>query len=226
MEAARGIERDYDVRWAVDARGSPTCRRGGRSSPDSDDRRPLRHLKGVQSHRGLAAALLSLAGLVLIVSYVGICVRTGSLWPWSELVHEDGQRTLIGTILYGHQAREVFTHSLVTLPAAWGVCLLLSRPAVVTSSERRFRTHAWPITASAAVIGVLLGIYLCLGALMTEATSYGQTKDVAMLIFPHFFEHSFTYVLVPSVAVLTYEVVAQTTRARRPGASQRSRSAP
>jgi len=333
-------------------------------------------LKSSLCHRTFGAILLSLAGGVLIVAYVGICVRVGSFWPWNEVVHEDGQRTLISTVLYfehatrelpldillglviggsvlfvvppnenwtvpkwggqrvtgfalvtalvvaiilmgtafegglsvvlanflqyhtrpgvalvwgshwhyhllsrlglilisvglagllrringgrgggrerkglgvviatitlffaltvlfsislssvllsvfdpvflGHQARELFTHVLVTVPAAWGFCLLLSRNVEITSLEEGLRSYSWPMTASAGVIGALLGVYVCAGALMTDAASYGQTSDVTMLVFPHFFEHSFTYAVVLSVAALVYELVGSTTTAAK-----------
>ena len=60
-------------------------------------------------------------------------------------------------------------------------------------------------TMIAGVAGILLAAYVCVAALMVGAASHGQTTDPVTLIFPHFFEHSFTYLVVPVMAVLVYE---------------------
>lgn len=325
-------------------------------------------------------ALLAWAGVVLLGAFVAICMRTGSGWPWRLVVHEDGKRTLIGTILYvehatrelpldillgvaiggcvfyafppyggrggaaervaarawmagivvavilvgtalldgvpvlvdnllqkhtrsgaplvwgshwryhllerialilvaigfagvaavftgggrgtrgltvaagaigmygaltivfsnglsalgepfydpqylGHQARELFTHALVTVPAGWGGCLLLAQPRTGrTETSRMEPERASPsavvaATLVAGTLGILLGGYVCVAALRADAVSHGQTPDLAMLIFPHFFEHSFTYLVVPTVARLAYEVAAR--RVGRRGATTR-----
>jgi len=175
---------------------------------------------------------VGLAGLVLRItgggggrmgrSGLGVAISTIAIYFALTILFFTSFRSLLlsafDPVFLGHQARELFTHVLVTVPAAWGFCLLLARKVEVTSSERGSRTYCWPITATAGVTGTLLGVYVCAGALMTEAAQYGQTKDVVMLIFPHFFEHSFTYVVVPSVAALVYEVVGSATAARRSGA--------
>ena len=115
-------------------------------------------------------------------------------------------------IYLGHQARELFTHALVTVPVAWGACLLslpkgpsaaLTRPLF----ERRVAPNAIG-TLGAGALGLLIGGYVCIAALRSDSISYGQTTDLAMLIFPHFFEHSFTYLVVPLVAMLVFEIAA------------------
>ena len=45
-------------------------------------------------------------------------------------------------------------------------------------------------------------------SLALDAASHGQTTDIAMLLCPHFFEHGFTYLVVPLVAALVYQVGA------------------
>lgn len=46
--------------------------------------------------------------LVLLVSYAALCVDTQTLWPWYEIVHESGDKTLLDTLLYyDHAAREL-----------------------------------------------------------------------------------------------------------------------
>lgn len=349
-------------------------------------------MKGLAYERYLAPALLALAGSVLLVAYLVVCVRTGSFWPWSLVVHEDGQRTLTGTILYfehatrelpldillgmaigggvlfayppdrgaqgaprwrvlalalatasvvaailvgaalrgglpvvldnllqmhtrpgmplawgahwryhlgsrlalilvsigfagllrcltdrghaqgarsglvvagaavgvylvltlvfakswssvllvfqhpiplGHQARELLTHALVTLPIGWAGGLLMVRHAVInasgghleTPSRRSSVTAAVAAALTAGAVGALLGSYICVAALMADAAAHGQTNDLAMLVFPHFFEHSFTYLVVFLVAALLYEGLGRATSPSRARAGVRWRGA-
>jgi hypothetical protein len=114
----------------------------------------------------------------------------------------------------GHQARELLTHALVTVPVGWGFCLLtLPDPALTAPTSRpspeRSGTPIIAVAIAAGALGVVLAGYVGVAALMTDAASHGQTKDLIMLIFPHFFEHSFTYLLVPVVAGLTYTLAAR-----------------
>ncbi len=112
----------------------------------------------------------------------------------------------------GHQARELFTHALVTVPVAWGVCLLsLPKEPLAAPTRPFFERRVAPnvvATLGAGALGLLIGGYVCIAALRSDSISYGQTTDLAMLIFPHFFEHSFTYLVVPLVAMLVFEVAA------------------
>jgi len=105
----------------------------------------------------------------------------------------------------GHQVREVLTHILVTIPLGWWVCLRLSR-----GNEREpiqgTVSVGWPLAAGTG--GVLAGLYLLVGALCTSAASMGQTDSAVLLIGPHFFEHFFSYLVVPMVAGLIYELAA------------------
>jgi hypothetical protein len=121
----------------------------------------------------------------------------------------------------GHQAREVLTHALVTLPIAWGVCLLMLPSLKLAASARSMprtarRSNAIVATIIAGVLGLLLAAYVSLAALLADATSHGQTTDPVTLIFPHFFEHSFTYLVVPMVAALVYETAARFASSRSP----------
>jgi len=106
-------------------------------------------------------------------------------------------------VFLGHQVREAFTHSLVTLPLAWWFCLVMSsseeKTGICTVSLR------WPLTAG--IVGIFIAVYLLLGALLGSAASLGQTGSLVLLISPHFFEHFFSYLLVPLVAALTYETL-------------------
>jgi len=102
----------------------------------------------------------------------------------------------------GHQIRELFTHTLVTLPLALGACFEMAQKF---SADGRTRSNegTWPIFV-AGTVSVLCGAFLLAASVMTKAQSHGQTKGLAALLFPHFFEHSLGYVLVPALAGLLY----------------------
>ncbi len=104
----------------------------------------------------------------------------------------------------GHQAREVMTHALVTLPAAWGLSLVMTaRPRqgpTVRADPRSLRVP--PRAVAAGVAGLALGAYAGVASVLAGATGYGQTQDLATLLLPHFFEHTFTYFVVSIEAAL------------------------
>lgn len=115
-------------------------------------------------------------------------------------------------IYLGHQARELFTHLLVTLPLGWGIGLLLLSGARVQEADRTDPDDrpSWLLVAGTIAAGGLAaatGLYVVVAAMLNDAASQGQTQDVAMLIFPHFFEHTFSYGVVPAVAAVTYAAV-------------------
>lgn len=103
----------------------------------------------------------------------------------------------------GHQAREWLTHVCVTLPLALGTCLALT--------PRNFQPSRGPIalgdlwvTTGALILSALLGVYVLVGAWLTKSIAQAQSSNLASLVLAHFFEHSFTYLLVPSVAGSLY----------------------
>ena len=50
----------------------------------------------------------SLAGAVLAGSFLAIVIYTANPWPWFEVVHESGDRSLVATIFFfEHAAREL-----------------------------------------------------------------------------------------------------------------------
>jgi hypothetical protein len=103
----------------------------------------------------------------------------------------------------GHQAREVVTHGLITLPLALGVAALLGGPAGGTTTEGS-RSGLRPAT----LVALALAGYVCLGALLTGATSEAQTESVVALVCVHVFEHAFSYVTTAAVATGTYLSIA------------------
>jgi hypothetical protein len=113
---------------------------------------------------------------------------------------------LVDPVYLGHQAREMFTHVLATLPIAWGVSLLVLRPSLAPSANWEARSFMWPLTVASGILGAVAGLYVCIASVVKDSASMGQTKDLAMLIFPHFFEHVQTYVVVAAVALLVYRI--------------------
>ena len=152
-------------------------------------------------------------GIAIVAGSIGIYIALTIVFSRGYLFFELKQPFRDPRYL-GHQAREVLTHALVTVPIAWGVCMLmLSNWKTTLQAKSTSRTSPMSITIAgtmiAGVAGILLATYVCVAALMAGAVSHGQTTDPVTLIFPHFFEHSFTYLVVPMVAALVYEIAAQ-----------------
>jgi hypothetical protein len=102
----------------------------------------------------------------------------------------------------GHQARELFTHTLVTLPLALGTCFSLAR-RFAPHGRSRSDESIIPIVLAGA-LSVLSGLFLLVGSVLTGAQEHGQTTSLAGLLFPHFAEHALGYVLVPALAGALY----------------------
>jgi hypothetical protein len=102
----------------------------------------------------------------------------------------------------GHQARELGTHALVTLPFALGTCLTLADRLGVDERPRG-RVWSWPV-AIAAAGALALGAYLAVAVGLTRAEVRTQTSDVTALVYAHLFEHTLTYVLVALLAGFLY----------------------
>jgi hypothetical protein len=107
----------------------------------------------------------------------------------------------------GHQLRELFTHGLVTLPLALGVCLgLASRFPAPAGSHAA--APVWSIAVTSAATAAIAA-FLLVASLLSDAQSHGQTTGLAALLLPHFGEHAFGYVLVPALAGLLYLMPAR-----------------
>ena len=110
---------------------------------------------------------------------------------------------LVSPVYLGHQARELVTHTLVTVPWALALCLWLRQRMMAQtgrSSSRRSARDLWVAAVSAALI---YG-YLVAGALITGAQTEAQTDSLVRLVAVHFLEHSLTYVVTPLVAGSIY----------------------
>jgi hypothetical protein len=100
----------------------------------------------------------------------------------------------------GHQARELFTHALVTVPLAIGCCL--SIPRAEPPAESASKPGIWPIAAIATC--VLLAAYLGVGIVLTRSQHLAQTNDWVKVICGHFFEHTISYLVVTIHSVFFY----------------------
>jgi hypothetical protein len=117
----------------------------------------------------------------------------------------------------GHQARELFTHALVTLPLGLGLVALANRSAGVDAPRAGV-----PRPSMAAVLAVVtIPIYLAVAMRLTDSLASGQTQGgLAAMVAAHFFEHSLDYLLagclvagLANAAHLT-DVVAKAFRGR------------
>jgi hypothetical protein len=100
----------------------------------------------------------------------------------------------------GHQARELFTHALITVPLAIGCCLLIPREE--PSTESPSKPGIWPIAAIATCI--ILAAYLGLGIVLTRSQIVAQSNDWIKVICGHFFEHTISYLVVTVHSVFFY----------------------
>jgi hypothetical protein len=95
----------------------------------------------------------------------------------------------------GHQARETLTHALVSVPLAVAACCAAGGAGF--SLKPISRRMLWPAAGF-----VLLSVYLAAGAVWTGSGQHAQTNDPVKLLCSHFFEHSFSYLVVSSHAAL------------------------
>jgi hypothetical protein len=92
----------------------------------------------------------------------------------------------------GHQAREILTHSLVTLPLGLAVLLAAAqRPAERAS----LRLDGWTLVALG--FAVVIPVQLAVVALGGGVMEHGQTEHgLAAMVAAHYFEHTLDYLLV------------------------------
>lgn len=105
----------------------------------------------------------------------------------------------------GHQGRELFTHTLVTLPLSIGFCLFVAdkNSLVDVDKSTKFYVSKFPFITGG--LSIAIALYLVISVVVTDATDYSQGRgDLGTLIVPHFFEHSFTYLVVPFASAFSY----------------------
>lgn len=136
--------------------------------------------KNGAGHRPGQLVFLAALGLFLLLS----------------MVFDPDLNPFVDPVFLGHQLREVLTHGLVTLPLAWWLCLVFSGNEEI--SDNGAASFLWPLVAG--IVGIFIAVYLLVGVIVTSAASMGQSESLSLLIFPHFFEHTFSYLLVPLIA--------------------------
>lgn len=147
--------------------------------------------EAARGFRIVAGALAVFLGLTLVFAHS----PAGLARPFTDAIY------------IGHEARELFTSVLVTLPLAFGTGFLAARDRAPAASgaDRTAHRARWILAIAA---GIALGFYLCLGAVFMDAAASGQTDDVVMLIAPHFFEHAQTYAVVALTALMVHRLAA------------------
>lgn len=147
--------------------------------------------EAARGSRIIAGALASFLGVTLLFAHS----PAGLAKPFTDAIY------------IGHEARELFTSVLATLPIAFGLGLLAATGsnAPASGADRTAHRASW---IGAIVAGIALGLYLCLGAVFMDAAASGQTDDVVMLIAPHFFEHAQTYAVVTLTALMVHRLAA------------------
>ena len=145
----------------------------------------------------LAPAMISGVGKtqLLRVSWAAFALA-GAAFGLSALSFSDPQ-------YLGHQARETFTHGLVTVPLAVGTCLGLAGAPGKTDLR-----ISWP----AAFGCVVLVLYQATAVIVTGSQKYTQTEDFVRVVCSHFFEHTLSYLVVPVHAALFYLAGAPRTK--------------
>jgi hypothetical protein len=99
----------------------------------------------------------------------------------------------------GHQAREILTHTVTSLPLGLACLGIVQRVL-----RLRVRAGSWgPRWRAAGLIGVFaIPAYLGIAALTTDAMAAGQTEfGLAAVVAAHFFEHSLDFVLLGCLVV-------------------------
>lgn len=114
----------------------------------------------------------------------------------------------------GHQAREIMTHAIVTLPIGAGGCLLLAgvQARAPRAGKEAGTATLVPLLLAGGVAAIAMCAYVGFAALHGNAMSHGQSNDLVTLVLPHFFEHTLTYVVTPLVAATTYALIARRER--------------
>lgn len=111
-------------------------------------------------------------------------------------------------IYLGHQARELFTHALVTVPLAFFSCALVSSEFASQKIRKNPLIAGFVLIIFASSIAAYIGTMASSG----NAISMGQSGDIRVLLFPHFFEHSLGYLMVPIISTATFLTVGATSK--------------
>lgn len=148
----------------------------------------------------LSQAALMLLPLVLVsIRYNRVLVAAWTIFAALSIVFGISSETFRNARYLGHQARELFTHTLVTIPLA--AYLTWRTHSCVPGSHSCERPG---LNWKPALAFLTISTYLAAGVLLTGARHHAQSADWTAVICAHFFEHTFSYLVVPTHALLFY----------------------
>jgi hypothetical protein len=136
------------------------------------------------------AALMLLPLAFVSIKYNRVLVAAWVVFAALTIVFGINSDSFIDPRYLGHQARELFTHTLVTIPIAF---------AVIASPRTSFKFNLKSFS-----MFMLLSSYLAVGVLLTGARHHAQSSDWTAVICTHFFEHTFSYLVVATHTPLFY----------------------
>jgi hypothetical protein len=138
-------------------------------------------------------------------------------WFWGlSLVFVPTLEPVLDPRFIGHQAREILTHSLVTLPMAMGLLALVLRHH---GHQPKLSRLALKVPVSRAAVVLAIPAYLGFATIASEAMSHGQTAGgLAAMVAAHFFEHVLDYVFVALLCVGGYGLLLVRAGRRSPPA--------
>jgi len=144
------------------------------------------------------AALMLLPLIFVLIRYNRVLVAAWTLFAALTIVFGISSESFLNPRYLGHQTRELFTHTLVTIPlaTAW---IVGRTPRSAAGPQPGFKLNWKPF-----LIFLLLSTYLAGGVLLTGARHQAQSADWTAVICAHFFEHTFSYLVVPAHAQLFY----------------------
>ncbi|MHA7776943.1 hypothetical protein [Roseibium sp. M-1] len=109
-------------------------------------------------------------------------------------------------VFLGHQARELATHALTSVPLGIFACAVLANPQGI------YPPRSPAVWGGVALVGlaVALGLYVVAGAWLMGAGELGQSDDMRILIFPHFLEHALGYLCFLTLAPAVFLTASAT----------------
>lgn len=130
---------------------------------------------------------------------------TAVAWGWFlglSLVFVPSAEPFLDPRYIGHQAREILTHSLVTLPVGLGLLALCLRAHGCGAGHRQ---PSMPISLPCVAAVLAIPLYLGLATVLGGAIAHGQTAGgLAAMVAAHFFEHALDYLFVGMLCAGAY----------------------
>jgi hypothetical protein len=152
------------------------------------------------------AALMLLPLIFVLIKYNRVLVTAWAVFAALTIVFGISSHSFIDPRYLGHQARELFTHTLVTVPLAIATVLTWRTQSCVPRSHSCERLE---LNWKPALAFLTISTYLAAGVLLTGARHHAQSADWTAVICAHFFEHFFSYLIVPTHALLFYRLGAR-----------------